>query len=130
MLIFGHTYIESPKFYHISEEDAIVKTPPSSTIYLDFTDRNIDIINYLKSNSIAFALNITNLKEALFANAMGARYIIVQKALAKEVQDRAEHYLFDAKVLVHITQESELEEMAHLGIDGVLFSSAIVKISA
>ncbi|MDQ7061044.1 MAG: hypothetical protein Q9M43_07815 [Sulfurimonas sp.] len=37
---------------------------------------------------------------------------------------------FDAKILVLIEEESDIQELALLGIDGVIFSSAIVKINS
>ncbi|MDQ1268226.1 MAG: hypothetical protein QG560_869, partial [Campylobacterota bacterium] len=50
------------------------------------------------------------------------------KTLAKTAQNVAESYLFDAKILVMIEDEDEIEELALLAIDGVIFSNAIVKI--
>ena len=48
MLIFGHRFIESENFYHIPNIQAIKNTPPNSTIYLDFSEENLDIIKQLK----------------------------------------------------------------------------------
>ena len=41
--------------------------------------------------------------------------------MAKELQNLAENYLFDAKVLLCIKEEEEMLEIAKLGIDGVIF---------
>ncbi|MEN4052581.1 MULTISPECIES: hypothetical protein [Sulfurimonas] len=130
MLIFGHRFIKNDEFFHIFDSESLQKTPPSSKIYLDFDESNLDIIEHLSSNHIAFGLGVTNITELLYAAALGASYIVVHQKLAKTAQNIAENYLFDAKILVHITQESEIEEMALLGIDGVLFPEAIVKISS
>jgi len=129
MLLFGHRFIKSDSFYHIFDIDAIQKTPPSSTVYLDFNEENLDIIEHLHLNHINFALGITTLKELIYAAALGASYIMISKKLAKTAQGIAETYLFDAKLLVHIHDEDEIEEMAYLGIDGVIFPEAIVKVS-
>jgi hypothetical protein len=130
MLLFGHRFIPNDIFYHVFSIQSIEKTPPSSKIYLSFGEKNLDIITHLQLNQIPFALGIADITELIYASALGASYIVVDKELAKTAQSIAENYLFDAKILVHITQESEIEEMALLGIDGVIFPEAIVKVSS
>jgi len=129
MLFFGHKFIKSEKFYHVFDIDAIMQTPASSIIYLEFSEKNLDIITYLRQNSITFTLKIKNITELLYASALGASFIHVEQELAKTAQKIAENYLFDAKILVHVENEDEIEEMALLGIDGVVFAEAIIKIS-
>jgi hypothetical protein len=130
MLLFGHRFIKSEKFYHIIDVDAIEKTPPSSTLYIKFNEENLDIIEYAYANSIAFALSVADVTELIYASALGARYIVVSNELAKSAQEIAENYLFDAKILTKIKDEDAIQEMAELGIDGVLFSNAIIKINS
>jgi len=130
MLLFGHRFIESENFYHISDIEAISKTPSNSTIYLAFTESNLDVIKYLNQNSVTFALSINTLTELIYASSLDATYIIVTQELAKSAQNIAESYLFDAKILVSIETEDSIEEMAELGIDGVIFSNAIIKINS
>jgi len=130
MLLFGHRFIKNDEFFHIFDIESIEKTPPSSKIYLDFSEKNLDIITYLQTNQIIFALGIKNITELIYAAALGASYILLDKELAKTAQSIAENYLFDAKILVHIKEENAIEEMALLGIDGVVFPEAIVKISS
>jgi hypothetical protein len=130
MLLFGHRFIQNDEFFHIFDIESIEKTPPSSKIYLDFSEENLDIIQHLQINQITFALGVSNIIELIYGAALGASYILLDKELATTAQSIAENYLFDAKILVHITQESEIEEMALLGIDGAVFPEAIVKISS
>ena len=129
MLLFGHPLIPSQKFYHISSQEQIVHTPPSSTLYLEFEDESIDLINYLRHNDIEFALSISTITDAILAHNLGARYIVVPKEIVKSIQNIAENYLFDAKILVHSQDHTEIEEYALLGIDGILFYEAIVKVT-
>ena len=129
MLFFGHRFIKNEKFYHIFDIEAIIQTPPSSTIYLEFEEKNLDIIDYLNSNNIKYALKVKNVTELVYASALSASYCVVTQKLAKTAQKIAENYLFDAKILVHIEDEDEIEEMALLGIDGVIFTEAIIKIT-
>jgi len=130
MLLFGHRFIPSENFYHIIDIEAISKTPPNATIYLDFKENNLDIIKHLKQNSVTFALCVNTLTELIYASSLDATYIIVTPELAKSAQNIAESYLFDAKILVNIESEESIEEMAELGIDGAIFSNAIIKINS
>jgi len=130
MLIFGHRFIPSDSFYHIVNIEDILHTPPSSTIYLNFEESNLDIINHANENGIDMALTVTNIEQLIYAASLNARYIIVEKEIAKTAQNIAENYLLDAKILVKIETEEEIEEIALLGIDGVLLSNAVVKITS
>lgn len=130
MLLFGHRFIKNDSFYHILDTDAITNTPPSSTIYIEFEERNVDLIEYANTNALEFALGVKDVNELIYGSALNAKYLIVQKELAKTAQKIAENYLFDSKILVRIEDEEEIQEMAILGIDGVLFSNAIIKINS
>jgi hypothetical protein len=130
MLIYGHRFINSETFYHIQSIGAIQNTPPSSTIFLPFDEKNLDIVNHLKDNQINYAIEVKNITEVIYASSLDASYILVQKELALTVQNIANNYLFDAKILIIIDKENELEEMAILGVDGVIFSNAIIKINS
>jgi len=129
MIIFGHKFIPNHSFYHLFDIDSVGCTPPSSTIYVDFDADNLDIIHHANLNNIPMAVTVKNILELIYASSLGAKYIVVSKKNAKLAQSIAENYLFDAKILVFISQEKEIEEMAILGIDGVLFADAIVKIN-
>ncbi|MDH5465526.1 MAG: hypothetical protein OEW60_07815 [Thiovulaceae bacterium] len=127
MLIFGHDYFKIQPFYDISSIDAILKTPSHSTLYIDFDDQALDIIEHCQLNNLPFALSVKNLREAIYAHNFNASYIITTRILAPMIQKSADTYLFDAKILSRIEDESEIEELASLGIDGVIFPSGIVK---
>ena len=130
MIIFGHRFIESNSFYTVLDIDAIRCTPPSSTLYIKFDENNLDIINHAKLNNISMAIIVSNTLELIYASAFNAKYIIVPHSQAKAFQDIAENYLFDAKILVLIEHEKEIEELATIGIDGVLFPDAIIRTNA
>lgn len=130
MLIFGHPYIPSPTLYHIDGIEAITQTPSATAVVFEMNERNRDIIEHCRANDLPFALFVASVKEALFAERLEARYILTDDSLAKSVQKVAETYLFDAKVLARIADESQIEVMAFEGIDGVIFPEAIVKVTA
>ena len=127
MLIFGHRFISSNNFYHINSIDAIKNMPPSSIIFIEFNENNLDIISHLQINSINFALEVKNITEIVYASALGSSYILVDKTLAKTAQDLAQNYLFDSKILVFVEDEKDIEELALTGVDGIIFPSAIIK---
>ncbi len=83
----------------------------------------------MNKNKIEFALKVENITALVYASALGASYIVLNQELAKTAQKIAENYLFDAKILVHIESEKDIEEIALLGIDGVIFTEAIIKIT-
>lgn len=130
MLFFGHRFLESQSFYHINSIEAITNTPPSSSLYVAFKEENLDIIEHLNLNDITYALSVSNITELMYASSLDADFIIVDKELAKTAQNIAESYLFDAKILVSTSEESDIEECALLGVDGILFPNAIIKINS
>ncbi len=121
MLIFGHKWIESPKFYKIETIEDIKDTPPNSTVLLSNLEEYIDIAKYCKKNSISFAIEVNSIKDAIFSNLLNAKYIVASKELAKSIMPIAQNYLFDSLVLAKINSEDEIEEMAKSGIDGVIY---------
>ncbi|MCD6432409.1 MAG: hypothetical protein J7L21_00055 [Sulfurimonas sp.] len=130
MIIYGHRFISDTLFYHVPNIDAILNTPPSSTIFTEFSEDNLDIITHATSNQITLALSVENITQIIYASSLGASFIIVSKELARTAQNLANNYLFDAKILVNIENEDEIEELAILGVDGVIFSNAIIKVTS
>lgn len=130
MILFGHRFIESESFYHIDSISSIKKTPSNSLIYLDFNEENLDIIGHLVDNDIKFALHVESIKEVVYAENLGASYIILEQSLAKDAQKIANEYLFDAKILAHIESEDDIEDLAYKGVDGAIFLKAVIKISS
>ena len=119
MKIFGHPWIESEACYVIENQEDIEKTPPNATLKIESFD--IELIKYCQKNSLSYMVNALDIKGAIFANILGAKYINVSKVLAQELMPIAQNYLFDAQILAIITEESEIEEMAKNNVDGVWF---------
>jgi len=130
MIFFGHRLIENETLYHVCCIEAILNTPPSSTLYIEFSENNLDVINHATINSMPIAIYVKNITEILYASSLGASYIVIPKELAKTAQNIAENYLFDAKILALIEEENEIEELALLGLDGTIFPNAIIKINS
>lgn len=130
MLLFGHRFIESESFYHVADIESISNTPANSIIHIEFDEKNLDVIKHTQINQITTSVYAKDITEVIYASSLEASYIVVNTDLAKSAQSIANEYIFDAKVLVLIQEESEIEEMATLGIDGVIFSNAIIHINS
>jgi hypothetical protein len=129
MLLFGHPQILNEKFYHINSIEAIAHTPSNACLLLTYDEEVFELIEYARENDLAFAIDVSNLTEAIICENLDAKYLLVNDEIAKRVQTAADTYLFDAKVLVHIKEEEAIEALAEEGIDGAVFSEAIIKIS-
>ena len=77
MYIYGHRFIDSDSFYHVPNIDAIQNTPSNSTIYLDFSEDNLEIINHATSNNVVLALGAVNVTEIIYASSLGDRKSVV-----------------------------------------------------
>ena len=128
MQLFGHELIQSPQFYAITSIDAIKETPPNATLYIDYSDKMVELINYCNANKLSYALYVKSLRDVILAHNFGAAYIIVDDALVKLAQKAADDYLFDAKILCKIEHEESIETLATLAVDGAIFPKAIVTI--
>ena len=128
MTIYGHRFIKSEPFFHVLDIQSIIKTPPSSIVFVEFSEDNLDIVEHISTNGIAMALGVNDIVELVYASSLGASFIVVSKELASSAQEIANNYLFDAKILVKIEDEKEIEDLAILGVDGVVFSNGIIKV--
>ncbi len=120
MQIFGHNFIENSKFTFVSDISEIKKTPANSIILMDF---NKEIITYCKEQNLTFGVHVETIKELVLASASQASYLLVDKNFAKEAQNIANEYMYDAKVLLISKDEDEIEFCAKNGIDGIIFSN-------
>ncbi len=127
MIIFGHKLLPKNNFIEVNSIDEVEKTESNSTLYIKFSEKNIELIYFVLSNGIETALEISSIEEAVLAENLGAKFLIIEnQKLALEVQKIAEHYLFDSKILVLISNPQEIEQIAKLRIDGVILKNHIV----
>lgn len=126
MLLFGHTLIEVEPWYKVKSIDEIKKTISNSTIVLDDIEKYANIAKHCNENSVNFACSVNSIKQAVLANAINASYILCNdKTLASEVQKVANEYLWGSKIISIIEDESDIEHIAKLGIDGAVIGSYI-----
>ncbi len=125
MVILGHPHIPYEPLYYVESEEEIARTPAGATLWLGPYRETVELAKHCHKNALPYGVMAESLTDALLANALGARYILASEPLASAVQKAAETYLFDAKVLVPVTEESDMEAVAQAGIDGVIFQEAI-----
>ncbi|SFV62309.1 hypothetical protein MNB_SV-10-230 [hydrothermal vent metagenome] len=125
MIIIGHPWVASKRFCKVFCREDITNSKSDDIVLLEPLVDAVELAQYCQQNSIAYAITVNSLKEALFSNALGADYIICTEEEALLIQPIAQEYLFDSKVLVLIHDEKEIVKIARSGVDGVLFVEAI-----
>ena len=125
MLIVGHPWVKSQKFHKVCSLEEIRLSQASDVVLLDTLADSYALAQYCQENGIAYALKTKSIDEALFANALGAKYMVCEEAMALVIQPIAQEYLFDARILVPVENEKEMTKLAKAGIDGVIFAEAI-----
>ena len=119
MKILGDELIKFEPLFLCKSEDEI----SSGRQNLFKFDRNL--IKRALILDASFSVFVSNLNEAIVANAAGAKFIIADITLAKDLAAVASEYLFDALVAVLIKSEDELEKLCKLGIDAAILPNAI-----
>lgn len=125
MIIIGHPWIESPKFTKIFSVEDILQSQAGCIAVLEPLVDSHEFAAYCQKNDIMYAVPVKTLKEAVIANALGAKYIICEEDDALMIQPIAQEYLFETRVLVLIHDEKEIAKIARSTIDGVIFPDAI-----
>ena len=125
MILIGHPWIESPEFCRVYSREDIEKSSPDQVVLLEPLVDSHALAQHCRDNGLAYAVVVNSLDEAIYANALGAAYMICDEDTALVIQPVAENYLFDTRVLVLIQSEKEIAKIARGGIDGVIFAGAI-----
>lgn len=122
MIILGDSLIAYEDVFRVYHKEQISESPSNSTLIFKY---NPELLQYASKNELPSAVMIGTLKEAIYANALNAKYIIANKSLAKEVQKVADNYMFDTKVLAIIESNEEFEQIALDEIDGVIYKNIL-----
>ncbi|WP_304342170.1 hypothetical protein [Campylobacter ureolyticus] len=123
MQIIGHKLIEYKNFNLIQTVENILNF--DNLIF----EYNEDFIKNAKNSGKTFSVIARNLNEAILANALKAKFIIIEKnniSIAKEVVKLAEFYLFDSKIAIIIENyEKDLLNAINLKVDAVIYKNII-----
>ncbi len=121
MIIIGHNAIECEAFRLVKSIDDIKKSKANEVVY--FT-HNIALAKHCKANEIRFSVVIKCIYELMIYEKLGAKYLIVKSLkFAQICQKIADEYFFDSKILVIIKGDKEIENVAQIGIDGVIYKN-------
>jgi len=118
MKIFGHPWIESDSFYFVDTIDSILNTPPNALLEITTFSSSLILIKHCQSENLRYAVHVESITEAIYANSLGATFILCEKKLAMELMPIAQNYLFDTQVIA-IAKENEIEVLAKAGVDGL-----------
>lgn len=125
MIIIGHPWIKSNRFFKVFSIKGIEKSQADDIVLLEPLVDSHGLAGHCQENSVPYAVVANTLDDALFANALGAKYIICEEDAALMIQPTAQEYLFDTRILVLIHSEKEISKIARGGVDGVVFADAI-----
>ncbi|MCZ6102851.1 MAG: hypothetical protein E6258_00825 [Campylobacter ureolyticus] len=123
MQIIGHKLIEYENFNLIQTVENILNF--DNLIF----EYNENFIKNAKNSGKTFSVIARNLNEAVLANALNAKFIIIEKnniSITKEVVKLAEFYLFDSKIAIIIENyEKDLLNAINLRVDAVIYKNII-----
>lgn len=122
MIIIGDAIVPSEAIIKISTKEEIRETQSNSTLIFNYEET---LLTYCNENNLNFAIEVSSVKEAIYGNALNAKYIIATKSLAVKIQKVAENYMFDSKILSIINSNEDIEEIASLEIDGVIYQNLV-----
>jgi len=125
MIVIGHPWIKSQHFSKVFSIEDIKSTKTDDIVLLELLTNSHSTAQYCQSNGIVYAVFAKTLEDAIFANALGAAYLICEEDAALMIQPIAQEYLFDTRILVLIHNDKEISQIAKSGIDGVVFAEAI-----
>ena len=128
MLIFGNPYINSPNFIEINSISQIDSTTSKDILLVEFK-APFSLAKHCFENNLEYAIEANSIKDALIAVNLGCSYIIANLELAKTLQNIANEYLWDSKILVKIKDDITLEKVALNYIDGVIYQNHIERIN-
>ncbi|MCI5968942.1 hypothetical protein [Helicobacter sp.] len=125
MLILNHPLITPLNLIFATEKTKIQNTLPNDFLILTHSDSTtlLQLAKYCQDNHLNFGVIPANITEAMLLINLGAHYLLTSDlTFARHLQKLAETYLFDAKILLCITQEKQIENAIEYGIDGVIFT--------
>jgi len=125
MIIVGHPWIKSSQFCKVFSIEDIKKSKAEDIVLLEPLVDSHTYASHCQENNIVFAVVVNTLDDALFANGLGAKFIICEEDDALMIQPIAQEYLFDTRILVLIENEKDISKIARGGVDGVIFAEAI-----
>jgi len=122
MILIGDKLVPFEDVFLIKNIKDIENTKANSTVLFDFEE---EILTYCYKNELFCAVVVNSIKEAIYCNNLNVKYIISEKELSIELQKIADNYMYDSKILAIIDSNKELEQVAKLEIDGIIYRNLL-----
>ena len=122
MILIGDKLVPFEDIFLIKNIKDIENTKANSTVLFDF---NEEILTYCYKNELFCAVVVNSIKEPIYCNNLNVKYIISEKELSIELQKIADNYMYDSKILAIIDSNEELEQVAKLEIDGIIYRNLL-----
>lgn len=122
MILIGDKLVPFEDVFLIKNIKDIENTKANSTVLFDFEE---EILTYCYKNELFCAVVVNSIKEAIYCNNLNVKYIISEKELSIELQKIADNYMYDSKILAIIDSNEELEQVAKLEIDGIIYRNLL-----
>ena len=122
MILIGDKLVPFEDVFLIKNIKDIENTKANSTVLFDFDE---EILTYCYKNELFCAVVVNSIKEAIYCNNLNVKYIISEKELSIELQKIADNYMYDSKILAIIDSNKELEQVAKLEIDGIIYRNLL-----
>lgn len=130
MIIIGHPAIAFRPFVKVENIKDIAGTQASQFLWFDahLQTECFMLANHCQSHQLPYAVMIHSINELLIFNALEPKYFILHPHTlndASSYQKLIEYYLLESKLLYPIDSQDELQKVAELGIDGVIFKQVL-----
>ena len=122
MILIGDKLVPFEDIFLIKNIKDIENTKANSTVLFDFEE---EILTYCYKNELFCAVVVNSIKEPIYCNNLNVKYIISEKELSIELQKIADNYMYDSKILAIIDSNEELEQVAKLEIDGIIYRNLL-----
>lgn len=122
MILIGDKLVPFENISKIEDIKDIKETKANSTVLFNYDD---DILKYCFENEISNCIVVSNIKQAIYANSLNAKYIVCNTDLAIKVQKIADNYMFDSRILAIIESSNEIEAIALNEIDGAIYKTLL-----
>ena len=124
MILLGDDLVPYENINLINSIEDISNTASNCTLLFSV---DYDLMKYCFENQLPYAVKIASIKDAVYANALNAKYIICKEKLDIDVQKIAEDYMFDSKILAILKSSDDIEAIAQNGIDGAIYERLLEK---
>ena len=121
MLIIGNKNIPYEKIKSINSIEDIKNTSAEFIVYFKY---DIDTIKYCFDNNVKCAVYVSTVTESIFCNALDVNFIISNNN-TKQIQNIADNYMFDSKILQIIIDDNDIQKVAINEIDGCIYKEIL-----